>query len=773
MLQFHKLPDCHTSPRVLCIALHSSLSKIAVARERCSIEVWEFADGKSLTLANSTDPKKPKCTREKTRYTLAQRTSGIRKVTPCALFWEDLSEKGEGYREVLVVATLSGQFLMYSADELRILTVTENPLKGFFAVSTKAIYLESTMLEGLVGLTSFYAAAMENGFLQVYGGAPHFERFGVGSRHGMASAAFSVCFSPKGQSIFIGDNRGHVQKFDTRALLTSRSDDLPRRPSENYGVAMPVHVYYLPKPAGTRTKQVVALSMCCTIQSPSLVVGTNTGDVFVICLIRNSIAARYNISRTSIRSIACASRNCIIAGGLDGNLVTFTCQPKKGWTVENRACLHSLTCVSSRVDVENPLNFPGYSTEVGANDFLCAAGGMGGEIFCASSFPEMRAALRPAKKNRRFISTCLPFACRSDSYSISAVNDMCLLTAIGKNGLFISKVSRDSSKIEFLSRILTSRYRGDEQFIAMSRNSQYIAMAHQMELRVLYFRWNFDPPRLTPHKLHFTTRPVFSGIQGLTFGYNPSAEWCLFVAAHNAVFSVSMKSGAVTSRFTVHHRICKIIAQQVILCVLCANGEYLIWDESACEVIVATTNYILDTDKENFPIYSKPSPVIHQKITDVCFLHTNPSIDYLDRPKSLVFANSVGEFTIISLEPNTLGNALYDSKEFCQSVYPLHQRCSVYSVACLPVQNPKGLTLRDANILIFSSAHVALFELTRHYENGTRTVRQGEFLEACRAAYMKQTRDTAQLAILPIRNTVAIAPVVDAHNELKILFFRS
>ncbi|KNH06402.1 mitochondrial serine hydroxymethyltransferase [Perkinsela sp. CCAP 1560/4] len=743
MLSFQRLPIHRPPEPVSCIALHDSLEKIAVGRTNGIIEVWS---------------RKPEMSKNAKPYFLSRMNAGVRRVTLRGLFWE---QETESQGEMLVAATLCGQFILYAASDLTIQAVFDGASDGFFAVARKSLSLKQTLPNGHE-FQHVCAAATGAGFLKVFTAYPKYEHVATGSKNVSAMAALSVCFSNDANSIFLGDDAGCVQRFDTHKLV----GDL----SGGHTPHVAACVYNLSVDSKKKGLVPVALAMSCNSQLPFLVLGTSTGDIFIVCLKSDTILTSFKASKSAILAIQFVTDDRVLAGGITRDLVTVNYQ-KDGWHMGSstrRVHCNDINCVAS----SNCLRTEAAGSTGASSPFLCMTGGADGEIFCSTSLQEFKGMFTKSILDmKRNVLKYSPFRFRSEAYGFSSVDDsQVLLTALAKNAVCMFALPERGSKVTPFLRLAMPKRGNCLRFVATTSDSKFLMYASSTGLAVLNITWASGLPEAV-RPVSIADEAKLTGIQGIAFGWSADKEWIPFVACANEVLTISLSSGCVSSRFRVSSPIVKILAQQALLVVLCANDTYLIWDEEKGAVLFATVSMVHESSEaaESNPINElllrKEQPTFStssDRITDVCFMHGNALGDFNVRPLALVLVNINGQFSVVSLEESSLGENIYASKAKCPSVYPLpgDHGYTPYSVTSIPREHSQGSILKDNCVCVFSENQIALFDLTSDYKKGAVSTSQKSFTASCRSLLSASKSTLRQLPVFASHRVLLVAPLV-------------
>ena len=749
MLKFQKLPIHQPPEPITSIAIHDSLRKIAVARANASIEIWSRVDVPVAATPTDAHPL------ENTSFKLTLREAGTKFVTFNGLFW-DICETAE----VLVATTLSGQFVTFDPSNLRIRNVTIATNEGFYSVARKSVYLEQTMLDGAFGLTPLYAAACGRGTVKVYSSAPAFHLLGTGAKNMHSKRAHCVCFSPNGKNVFVGDDIGCVQRFDTTSLLQSPNVVKP--------VVTASAVCNIAFDTKKNTVRPAILAMCCSPTLPYLAVGTSNGQVCVIATAQNTVVAQFRAAKASILTLTCVSDEAFIAGSITRDMctVSFTNEEWQMGRSTRRVHCNDVTCIAASASLIDAITPKVLKQQPKASKgFLCVTGGADGEMFVSSSLPEFEAMFtKSVVEMKQNVIKYRPYVRRSETYCLSRLSGgNHLVTASAKNCVCIWRLPKGGAQLIPFIRFKTAKF-GPVRYVAMSRDSSYLMYANSTKVEILTLNLGTKEdrtPSFTKHECCEGGKMQFENIQGLAFGYDAEDGWTAFVVSSNTLYSLRMKDGQLKKRIQVDGRIVQIIAQNHTAVVLTETNGYVAWNEKECSVIHSHDAEFQRLDEAQAialrPTLHKSADIDGRaQIVDMCFLHTNQWADYQTAPSALVFVSAIGKINVISLAEENVGKTIYSSGDFCPAVYPLPiwPDATPYGVTCIPKSVQKGKLLYDVDICIWNSSHMIRFDATNHYE-GAHIVQRDDFVKSLRKDH-SEGESARLLSVVPTKRLLAV-----------------
>ena len=754
MLNFKTLPIHRPPEPVSAIALHNSLYKIAVARANGSVEVWTRSAVPIDSHAESRDHGNV----ENTTFKLTITSSGIRHVTIVGIFWDFYEES----QEAVVVATLSGQFIVYSAANLGMVHVSGETSEGFYAVAQKAVFMEQTMNQGLYGLTPLYAAACGSGTVKIFGGSPAMHLVGAGSKNMAATKALSVCFSSNGKIVYVGDDLGGIQRFDLSALLQTEGS------VRHIAAASAVcNISFDSKRGAIRP---AVLCLCCSPGLPYLVAGTSSGDVFVVSTVQNTVVTNFRVSKAAITSISFTAQDAVLAGSITRDLTTLV-YANDEWHIgktSRRVHCNDITSIATSAMLTDTIAPKLTNMPQTPHEFLCVTGGADGELFVATSSEECKAMLsKSILEMKRNVLKYSPYLFRSEAYVFSvAPGGTRLLTASTKDAVCVWKVPKRGNQIVPFVKLSTKRLGYDVQHVAMSRDSSFLMYASTETLHIKAVAWAKGLPTFTTVDIPHDIQNALKCIQSIALAYNETDGWIALIVANDTLFSIRLADGVFKAQLWLAIRVRAMLAQNSIAVILTEGNGFVVWNELEGKVMHScnveyqrlgvsddgTFGELLIEKQDASPIDSRA------RIADMCFLTADQMKDYTSLPTAVAFVNAMGHLRVVSIESASLGMTLYASLEFCPNVYPLPVGFdhTPFAITCTPKEDQCGVLLRDVLICIWNASHVILFDLSKHYDEGSKIVQQTEF----RKMHSVRAREASRtLSVVPTRRLLTLTSV--------------
>eukprot|EP00759_Apiculatamorpha_spiralis_P016799 PhF_6_TR2302/c0_g1_i1/m.4044/K14548/UTP4, CIRH1A; U3 small nucleolar RNA-associated protein 4 len=528
MLSFMRTTVHHPPVGVAALALNPDNTHLAVARVDGSLEVW------ALT-SSSQDTSSP--------LHLINKTGGHKRITPRGVCWIPSTSS-------ILVASLSGQFLVYDARTLSLRDVVSGSGGGF--LSMIPVKVDHTV----VGVAS------EDGCVRLYS-TSDFSLLGTGAKHPSSQRCLSVAVCPKYLSLYSGDDAGVVQRYEI-----SKFNSRHVTPSFHTVLKVPLSKK---RGEGFLTPMIWALAV--VPANTHVVAATSTGDVFVLNGNHGSQIAVFHISKAPLLTITTYGQAGVIVGGVARDIVSLH-QSSTGWAVGTRTRrVHSN-------DVTALIPSPS-STGV-------ITGGTDGDMFVFHDDAQVRTMFVSSvaeMKNKlvKYQASVHPM----NQYSIARLSDgNTVLAGVGRDALMIwgfADPTAQSSKMNLLGVVSTKALEQNVRALALSSDASYLAYATDTDVAVLSLEGStIAMLSISPHNIvtqDSTFRERIAEASALAFVKLETTGWILFTGhSSGAVNAVAIDTGNVDSVCKLGATITRIVVNGSYVAFVDAAGEIALWD---------------------------------------------------------------------------------------------------------------------------------------------------------------------------------------------------
>ena len=625
MVLIRYIPVHRPPVAVAAIGLNESFTRIAVARTDGALEMWN----QYMRQPHST-PGEGECP---PFFGLVCVNAGFKGATARGLFWcLRPSSGGTGVQtyfeesvELIVLATLSGQFLVFQAKNLLLCDVVTPPgTCGFYSVAQSPLMEREEVFKKKKSSiqTRVFAAACEDGSVRVFAEDISFSLLAIGSKHPNATAALSICFSPSYDYLLVGDNFGCVQKFELEHLSpfpTSTSRRL--RLNSSYLLRIPRRRDNARIPA--------VLCLCCASDSPHALAGTDTGDIFVLSLTMNCVLSHFHVSKAALLCAALAGRNVMVFGGVARDLITLE-YADGGWSVGQRT--RRIHCNDIKLLVSPPWGAHRrdhlLKSARATRDFWVFSGGADGEIYFASNEKNFRALFTHSfLELKANVLKSWGYTHPSQMYDIGYFPDRSvLLLGCGQHALYLwSLTSEQQWQPQLLAHFSTKKLYENISAVALSADATLLAYATESSLQLLDLEGSSSSqvcvrqlPSQESNMWEAEVKHVTCMIFKLNLGKHK--RWFLVVGTRKGeVWKVILDNKKVKKLYHGTSSIAQLVARQNLLGILDISGSLRIWDFKASIFLLKDFSSLTQTHEvHQSPGSSAVSPA--DAIFAICFI---------------------------------------------------------------------------------------------------------------------------------------------------------